>query len=148
MPVLSPPRAPAPLGHPAIDLLSQAQAGLVVAATATTAGQRYVAAHLAALRAGAAVLAGKARPGQTRGPRNVWTLLPRVAPELTEWAAFFAGSATKRAAVEAGLTRSVTSREADDLLRDAESFVKCTAEVLGLPQHAMRGVSSTLTPGA
>ncbi len=147
MPVLSPPRASAPLGHPAIELLIQAQAGLVASATATTAGQRYVAAHLAALRAGAAVLAGKARPGQ-RGPRNVWTLLPRVAPELTEWAAFFAGSATKRAAVEAGLSRSVTAREADDLLRDAETFVGCAAEVLGLPQPPMSGVSGSLAPSA
>jgi hypothetical protein len=51
----------------------------------------------------------------------VWSVLPAVAPEFTEWAQFFAASAAKRSAAEAGL-RVVTQREADDLLRDAETF--------------------------
>ena len=42
-------------------------------------------------------------------PRSVWVLLPQVAPELAEWAAFFAAGAGKRAAAEAGLSRAVTA---------------------------------------
>ena len=47
-----------------------------------------------------------------------------MAPELTEWAAFFAAGAGKRAAAEAGITRVISSREADDLLRDSEAFLR------------------------
>jgi hypothetical protein len=50
-----------------------------------------------------------------------YAVLPAVAPEFGEWAEFFAASAPKRSAAEAGL-RVVTQREADDLLRDAETF--------------------------
>jgi hypothetical protein len=59
-------------------------------------------------------------------------VLPRVAPELAEWASFFAASATRRAALEAGRTSVVTAREADDLLRDAERFGDVVAELLGV----------------
>jgi hypothetical protein len=54
-----------------------------------------------------------------------------VEPTLSEWAAFFAASAAKRAAAEAGLPRAVSSREADELLRDAETFLSLAEEALG-----------------
>ena len=54
-------------------------------------------------------------------PRVV--LLADVAPELGEWAAFFAAGARKRAAAEAGLPSAATEREADDLVREAETFL-------------------------
>jgi len=55
-----------------------------------------------------------------------------VAPALAEWAAFFAAGAAKRAAAEAGLPRAVTTREADDLLRDSETFLGLVEEALGV----------------
>jgi len=55
-----------------------------------------------------------------------------VAPALAEWAAFFAAGAAKRAAAEAGLPRAVTTREADDLLRDSETFLALVEEALGV----------------
>jgi SAV_6107-like HEPN len=58
----------------------------------------------------------------------------RIAPELTEWSAFFAATATRRAAVEAGRGDAVSVREADDLLRDAEAFMLVVNGLLGLPQ--------------
>jgi hypothetical protein len=64
-------------------------------------------------------------------------LLTRVAPELTEWAAFFAAGATKRQAAEAGLTRAVSVREADDLLRDAECFLRVVEQLLGVPSQSL-----------
>jgi hypothetical protein len=108
-------------------LLALAHQGLDEAAATTAPAERYALSHLAALRAAAAVLACRAQPldggGRRTRPRPVWGLLARVAPELTEWAAFFAAGAAKRAAAEAGIPGVVTAREADDLLRDAGSFV-------------------------
>lgn len=100
---------------------------------------RYASAHVAALRAAAAVLAVRARPssGRRRVQRNAWVLLAQVAPEFGEWATFFAAGASKRAAAEAGLTRAVTEREADDLLRDATTFVELVEDSLGLPRQTV-----------
>ncbi len=89
-------------------------------------GLRYATAHLAALRAAAAVLAGRAIParnGRRSKVTSVWVLLVQVAPELTEWAAHFAATSSKRAAAEAGIPRVVTDREADDIVRTAEQFL-------------------------
>ncbi len=124
----APPIAPA-----ARDLLALAARGLTDSAHALDPSARYAAAHLAALRAAAAVLAARARPATRRRVRSVWVLLPGVAPQLQEWAVFFAGGAAKRAAAEAGIPHVVTEREADDLLRDAERFVIVVADLLGLP---------------
>lgn len=118
---------------PADTLLALAQHGLVEACTAATAGERYAAAHLSALRAAAAVLSCRARPGRRTRPTSAWVLLADVAPELAEWAGFFAAGAQKRAAAEAGLPSAVTSREADDLVRDAQAFLARVQSCLGVP---------------
>jgi hypothetical protein len=134
-PVRSTSRAPVPAAS--VDLLAVARHGLAEAATARTAAERYTAAHLSALRAAAAVLAARARPATARrGPRSVWVVLPQVAPELGEWAAFFAAGAGKRAAAEAGLPGAATVREADDLLRDAASFLALVEATLGIPHQS------------
>ena len=77
------------------------------------------------------------RCGPGRGPvgaapRDVWHLLAEVAPELGEWAAFFASCSDTRAAAEAGITRLVGRRDADDLLRQAEQFVGIVREIVPL----------------
>ena len=125
--------APAP-GLPAGTLIALSRRGLVEACTAATPGERYAAAHLAALRAAAAVLACRARPasGRRGRPTSAWVLLADVAPELAEWAGFFAAGARKRAAAEAGLPSAVTPREADDLVREAETFLGVVESSLGL----------------
>jgi hypothetical protein len=114
-------------------LLDRSRAGLLQALGARSPGERYVTAHLAALRSAAAVLAVRSRPGGRGGPRSVWEVLPRVAPELGEWASFFAATASRRAAIEAGRSDVVSAREADDLLRDAEAFHHLVESSLGLP---------------
>jgi hypothetical protein len=63
-------------------------------------------------------------------------LIGQVAPELGEWAAFFAAGAAKRAAAEAGLSSAVTEREADDLVRDAGAFLAVVETTLGRPVSA------------
>jgi hypothetical protein len=117
------------------QLLTIARQGLIEAAQTRPEGQRYATAHLAALRAAAAVLAARARPAtHTRRSRvtSAWSLLVLVAPEFSEWAGYFALGAGKRAAAEAGIPRVVTPREADDLLRAAEQFVTVVESALGL----------------
>jgi hypothetical protein len=120
----------------ALALMASARHGLASAQSENAAGARYVAAHLAALRAAAAVVAARAEPslsGRRKRPQSVWELLPKVEPALCEWAAFFAAGASKRAAAEAGLQRAVSPREADDLLRDAGTFVGLAESALGIP---------------
>jgi hypothetical protein len=127
---------PPALPAAATQLLDQAHRGLREAAGCTDPRQRYATAHLGALRAAAAVLAARTRPEPARGrPRSAWVLLGQVAPELGEWATFFAAGAAKRAAAEAGSTRAVTEREADDLVRDADRFLTLVEQALGLAPH-------------
>jgi hypothetical protein len=108
------------------------------AITCTDVPQRYALAHVAALRATAALLAARAQPMpvQKRRQKNAWVLLTEIAPEFTEWASFFAAGATKRAAAEAGSRRAVSEREADDLVRDADRFLALVETSLGLTGHA------------
>ena len=86
------------------------------------------------------MLAARTRPEPARRrPRSAWVLLGQVAPELGEWATFFAAGAAKRAAAEAGLSRAVTEREADDLVRDVGGFLAVVETGLGaLPEPRPR----------
>ena len=125
---------PAQVSPPALRLLATSRAALREAQRADSAPERYATAHLAALRAAAAVLAARARPGdvRTRRPTSAWVLLATVAPEMGEWAAYFAAGADKRAAALAGMRSAVTPREADDLLRDAHTFLALVETTLGM----------------
>ena len=128
-PVLNNARSAPPIPQAARDLLADAARGLGRAIRATNSADRYAAAHLAALRAAAAVLAARARP--VRGRRgSAWELIARVAPEFSEWAAFFAAGSAKRQAAEAGLCRLVTAREADDMVRQVAAFLDLVEEAL------------------
>jgi hypothetical protein len=106
--------------------LQRAHAAILEAELAANPSERFLAAHLAALRVAAIILrvrAGSApsRPGR---PRNAWRLVADVAPEFAEWAAFFAATEAKRDAVRSGATAIVSAKEADDLVRDARSFLR------------------------
>ncbi|HEX3825069.1 MAG TPA: SAV_6107 family HEPN domain-containing protein [Mycobacteriales bacterium] len=126
------PAATAPAA--ALRLLMGARRVLGEAQATNDPLERYAFAHLAALRAAAALLADRARPthGKSRRPTSVWMLLAGVAPEMDPWAGYFAAGANKRAAAEAGLRGAVTRREADDLMRDAMAFVALIETALGL----------------
>lgn len=127
----------------ALDLLAQAQHNLDEAVALETANERYATAHLAALRTAAAVLAVRARPEaeaarrgapprRTRRPgiRSAWEVLPEVAPELAEWSALFASGAPRRARAEAGIEGAASWHEADDLVHDAEMFLRLVERML------------------
>jgi hypothetical protein len=50
--------------------------------------------------------------------------MAKVAPEFSEWAAFFAAGSAKRQAAEAGILRLVSAREADDMVRQVAAFLE------------------------
>lgn len=116
------------------DLLRTAVIALDDAYQAPTAADRYVAAHVAALRAGAALLATRAKPSRSSRIRSVWQMVPAIAPELQEWCAYFEVIGRRRIFVEIG-REYVSQRQADDLMRDAEAFTEQIAGILevGLP---------------
>lgn len=116
---VSPPASPS-----AVNLLAEARRGLAEAERAVDPAPRFITSYLAALRAGAAVLAARGRPHRGRArPASVWVLLEAAAPELGEWAAFFAANSAAQAAAQAGITRRLTTRAADDLLRQTGQFL-------------------------
>lgn len=118
----------------ALDLLDRAHATLLQAAQATMATDRYVLAHLGALRAAAALMAARpeGRRGRRSTVRNVWQAISRLAPELGEWSTYLAWCADRRHEIETDGAR-VERREADDLLRSAQTFVGLVEAALGLP---------------
>ena len=63
-----------------LSMLQSARRGLAEAADESAPGARYVTAHLAALRAAAAVVAARGEPrSRRRKPHSVWELLPQDA---------------------------------------------------------------------
>jgi hypothetical protein len=122
-----------PIPSSVLSLLGQAKHTWAEAVLEARAAEKYRAAHVAALRAAAAVLALRARPAGAarRRPTSAWVLLEGVAPELAEWAAYFADSASRRAAIEAGSWNVVTDRDADDLLRAAGEFIAIVEHAAG-----------------
>jgi hypothetical protein len=142
---VSVPRAHSPrLAMSALELLAQAHRNLAEAEEFTLPSDRYAASHMAALRAAAAVLASRSEaPGTAirRRPTSAWVLLRSMAPELGEWASFFAAGARKRSAAEAGSPDAVSQREADDFMREVGTFLAVVETTLGLPARPVLGVA-------
>jgi hypothetical protein len=135
----------------ALRLLMAARRALAEAEQTTEVGERYASAHLAALRAAAAILAADARPEPERPlrrgrPTSVWTLLERVAPELRDWALYFASGADRRIAAQAGMRGAVTARQADDLTRDSGLFLDLVVSRLGLAPQGQRMLPLGMSP--
>ena len=93
--------------------------------------QAFVHAHMAALRAAAAVLEIQVVPGgRRRRVRSVWEQLAESGLQWQEWAGYFAQGAHTRAAIESGRTVRLTRAEAEQLVAAATDF-------LGLVQDAV-----------
>ena len=108
---------------PALELLDSATEALHRAQRAGSASLRFELAYLCTLRSGAAVLARRARPRSLRTrPRGMWALLASTAPELAEWAQYFSVCGAHNAAQLDGRT-GISARQADDLVRDAATFL-------------------------
>lgn len=146
------PAGRSPMAEPAVthlDLLRRSGASLSEACQATASRERYLKAHLAALRAAAAYLAmapsgpsrRSRRPVEPPSPgpgRGLWETLAASAPELREWASYFAatGARARRILRSPVLAAGVSNREADDLVRSAEAFIDTVAGLLGVSRRA------------
>jgi len=136
------PDVPSPGRDPgsAFALLGRADTALRAAAAAPGPDERFAAAHLAALRTAAALVAARGRPPSLRRRLvNIWVVLERVAPEFADEAAYFAAGAKTRAAIEAGAYAVVSTRDADDQLRAAAEFRDRVHARLGEPVRALAG---------
>ena len=128
----------------ALELVERARADLLEACHARGVAERYLQSQLGAMRAAAALVSARAGGERQSGPQSLWDLLPTVAPELTEWAEFFAVT-TARTLRPGSPDRTtmagapVSAREADDLLRQAETFVELVCRSLGLPAGPPHG---------
>jgi hypothetical protein len=123
----------------AAALLRQARHGLAAAEWEAVSGEKFSQAYLAALRGAAAVLVLHGRPHRGRArPTSAWVLLGKVAPEMSEWAGFFAAHSATSAAVQAGINRSVTPRSADDLARQTAQFLSIVARTVDERQCGRR----------
>ncbi|MGA4669691.1 SAV_6107 family HEPN domain-containing protein [Propionibacteriaceae bacterium Y1923] len=112
--------------------IRRARTQVIEALLSDAPAERYLQAQQAvALAADAAVLArtGRRIPTDLGDP---WSLVARAVPALAEWAAYFAATQPRRRAVAAGRL-AISSREADDLVRDADSF--CEAVVTWADQR-------------
>ena len=122
--------AGAPSSRRAAELLTRADAELIAAQFSPEPWERFSHAHLAALRAGAALVASRGKPGGRRSPRSVWGMVAVVAPELRSWADHFEEAARLRSAVEAGRFDVVSAERGDQALCDAEDFVDAVRETV------------------
>ena len=133
------PEPGAPRAHPGGERglrtgLHRAETAIIEAELTDRPSERFLAAHHAALQVAAVVLALRTSPavrGQRSRPRNAWRMVADVAPELGEWAGFFAATEAKRDAVRAGAVSIVSTREADDLVRDARAFLSLVERLVG-----------------
>ena len=107
----------------AAELLRRADSELVAARLSSEAWELFTHAHLAALRAGAAVVAARTTGPGRKALRTVWELLDAVAPELAAWSAYFADAAPLRSAVDAGRFEELATGRAEQALFWAEDFV-------------------------
>ena len=120
-----------PISVAVLDLVERARTTLESACRTSEASERYRDAHLGALRAAAAIVAARTTPTPRARPRSVWQVLPGVAPELGEWAAFFAACSAHQSVIDRG--GHLSARESDDLLRQAEMFLEIVQDLLGIP---------------
>jgi len=100
-------------------LLATCDGELATAAVALDPADRFISAHLAAVRAASAYVDLVGQPSK-RGRRSVWEQLVAIDSGWVPWAAFFSGGTKLRQAVEMGIP--VATSVADEMTAYAEDF--------------------------
>lgn len=109
------------------QLLARAHAELDGAQSAPEPREQFLHAHMAALRAAAAVVSvvPRDRAPRRRGtPRSVWVQLEEAGPQWQEWARYYTASAHTRAALESGQLREIESAQAQEAIDTAGRFIQ------------------------
>ena len=125
-----------------VTLLDRADSLLAEAAGAHDPADRFRAAYLAALRGAGAALRGRTPRSSSR---SAWVLLARAAPELADWAEYFAEHSQARAAIEAGISRTITRSEADRFRAEVSRFLAAVKEYLAAEPRGAGGGTRWLT---
>ncbi|UFU04217.1 colicin transporter [Ruania suaedae] len=121
------------VGTTAGQLLRRAQLELGQVHSDGDLAGSFLHAHMAALRAGAAVLA--LHPGHStsrsrrRQVRSVWEQLGECGPEWEPWAAYFAQGAAVRAAIETGRPVDLSAHHVEEVVAAATDLVDRVAQV-------------------
>ncbi len=137
------PAVPIACASGVLDLIDRSRECLLEACHQQDLVERYRCAQLGALRAAAALVAARSRRTPRSGPRSVWQVVASVAPELGEWAAYFADTGRRGQVFDRGRERP-GAREADDLIRAAETFLGLVLQSLGLPM--VPGLDARVAP--
>lgn len=108
------------------SLLRRAHAELDSAHTSTSPQERFVLAHMAALRGAAAALAtsGGTIGSKRRKVQSAWVQLAELSPEWLPWVEYYSASAITRAEIESGQQRELQSSQAREAVRAASQFLK------------------------
>lgn len=114
------------------QLLRRAEAELGQVSTRACAEENFLHAHMAGLRAGAAVLAlhPHLAPRRRGAVRSVWAQLAEIDESWQSWAALFSAGAPIRAAIESGRDSGLTQAQAARTAAAATDFVAMVAEVV------------------
>ena len=109
----------------AARLITRAEQELAQVTSGQDPQEAFLHAHMAALRAAAAVLELQVVPGgRRRRVRSAWEQLAEVGPQWQEWADYFAQGAAVRAAIESGRTAHLSPAEADEVVAAAADFLE------------------------
>lgn len=108
------------------SLLRRAHAELDAAHMNISPQERFLRAHMAALRGAAAVLAtsGGALKSKRQKVQSAWTQLAELDPGWLPWVEYYSASAATRAAIESGQQRELQSNQAREAVRVASQFLK------------------------
>ncbi|QCB51471.1 hypothetical protein E5720_19670 [Rhodococcus sp. PAMC28707] len=119
-------------------LLGRADAMLSGSVGAADATEMFLDCYIAALRGAAAVLEATPIAASRVRSRSAWVLMAKAAPALDSWAEYFSGFSTTRAAVQAGLRRSIDENDADEFYREVGRFLQVVEEYIGVDSRLDR----------
>ncbi|MGC0273506.1 SAV_6107 family HEPN domain-containing protein [Pseudactinotalea sp. Z1739] len=112
-------------------LLRRAHAELDQLSARAEGQENFLHAHMAALRAGAALLAlHPASAGRRRAVRSVWEQIAELDEVWVPWAALFASGAPIRAAIETGRAPALEAAQVARTEQAAVEFVAIVTEAV------------------
>ncbi|KZE98580.1 hypothetical protein A2J03_13600 [Rhodococcus sp. EPR-157] len=130
-----------PVSPRARVLLGRADALLSGSVGADTVSDQFLDCYMAALRGAAAVLEAAPISTSRARSRSAWVLLAKAAPALESWAEYFSGFSATRAALQAGVSRSIDASVADEFYREVGRFLHVVEDFIGAESRLDRVAS-------
>lgn len=120
-----------PVSPRARVLLGRADVLLSGSVGADSVADQFLDCYMAALRGAAAILEVAPVSASRARSRSAWVLLAKAVPELESWAEYFSGHSGTRAALQAGVSRSIDPSEADEFYREVGRFLHVVEDFIG-----------------